>query len=151
LLVDPVLPRPQLVIFGTSAVAVALAQLAPHVGFAVVLDTDDAIELAAKVAPRAYVVVATQGQRDLQALRAALALDARYVGLVGSKLKAGVLKDSLRGAGADVSALEAIGAPAGCPIGASTPEEIALTVLAAVIAERRCAEAGCAFMAGVLP
>lgn len=154
LFVDPVLPRPRLMIFGTSLAAVTLAQLAPRIGFAVnvaahgaeaadfpdaehVFDTDDAAQLAAQVAPRAYVVVATQGKRDLQALRAALALDARYVAFVASGRKAAVLKDSLRAAGADAAAVDAIVAPAGYPIAASTPEEIALSVLAAVVAERR--------------
>jgi xanthine dehydrogenase accessory factor len=154
LFVDPVLACPRLVIFGSSLAAVTLAQLAPRVGFAVsvvapgagtadfpdaqrVFDTDDAVALASQVAPRAYVVVATQGRRDLQALRAALALGPCYVALVASSRKAAVLKESLRAAGVDLEAVEAIVAPAGYPIAASTPEEIALSVLAAVVAQRR--------------
>ncbi|HWY72308.1 MAG TPA: XdhC family protein [Burkholderiaceae bacterium] len=154
LFVDPVLPPPRLVIFGASLVAVTLAQLAPRVGFAVsvaaqgadtvdfpdaqhVFDTDDAAALASQVAPGAYVVVATQGRRDLQALRAALALGPCYVGLVASHRKATVLKESLQAAGVDRPAVEAIAAPAGYPIAASTPEEIALSVLAALVAQRR--------------
>jgi xanthine dehydrogenase accessory factor len=157
LFVDPVPPSPRLVIFGASRVAVTLAQLAPRVGFAVsvaaqgaraadfpdaqrVFDSDDAATLASQVAPRAYVVVATQGRRDLQALRAALALGGCYVGFVASRRKAAVLKESLRAAGADAAAVEAIVAPAGYPIAASTPEEIALSVLAAVVAQRRGAD-----------
>jgi xanthine dehydrogenase accessory factor len=157
LFIDPVLPRPQLLIFGASPVAMALAQLAPRVGFAVtvaahgaqasdfpdaqlVLDTDDPRILADRIAARAYVVVATQGRRDLQALRAALSLDARQVSFVASSRKASVLKESLLAAGVAPGAVGAIVAPAGYPIAASTPEEIALSVLAALVAVRRSAK-----------
>jgi xanthine dehydrogenase accessory factor len=168
LLVDPVLPQPQLLIFGTSPVAITLAQLAPRVGFAVtvaasgadgadfpdaqvVLDSDDPKRVAEQVAVGAFVVVATQGRRDLHALNAALAARPRHVSLVASGRKASVLKKSLLATGASAEAVEAIVAPAGYPIAATTPEEIALSVLAAVVAKRRCPqlsispalEAGC--------
>ena len=83
------------------------------------------------------VVVATQGRRDLQALRAALALQPQTLWFVASERKAGVLRESLVGAGEDPSRVAAIVAPAGEPIGAQTPEEIALAVLATVVAARR--------------
>jgi xanthine dehydrogenase accessory factor len=102
-----------------------------------VFDTDDPVALASQIAPQAYVVVATQGRRDLQALRAAVALGSRYVAFVASGRKVAVLKESLRAGGVDLQALDAIVAPAGYPIAASTPEEIALSVLAAVVAQRR--------------
>jgi xanthine dehydrogenase accessory factor len=154
LFIDPVLPHPQLLVFGDSPVAHALARLGPHVGFAVtvaaygahgadfpsarrVFDTDDAEHLGAQPVRGAYVVVATQGRRDLQALRAALALDARLISFVASARKASVLKESLRAAGADRAAVDSIAAPAGYPIAASTPEEIALSILAALVAHRR--------------
>ncbi|HEX7156736.1 MAG TPA: XdhC family protein, partial [Burkholderiaceae bacterium] len=154
LFVDPVLPHPQLLVLGDSPVAQALARLAPHVGFAAtvaaygargadfpsarrVLDTDDPEHLVAQALRGAYVVVATQGRRDLQALRAALALDARLISFVASARKASVLKESLRAAGADRAAVDSIVAPAGYPIAASTPEEIALSILAALVAHRR--------------
>ena len=154
LLVDPVLPQPRLLILGISPVAATLAQLAPRVGFAVtvaavgarpgdfpdaqvVLDSDAADQLAERVPAGAYVVVATQGRRDLQALQAALAVRAQQVSLVASARKASVLKTSLLAGGADADAVAAIAAPAGYPIAASTPEEIALSVLAAIVAQRR--------------
>ena len=154
LFVDPVLPRPQLLILGASPVARALSQLAPRVGFAVivaahgaqsmdfpdaqlVLDSDDAAALGARVMAGTYVVVATQGRRDLQALRAAITLHAREVSFVASRRKAEVLRASLLAAGADAASVAAIVAPAGYPIAASTPEEIALSVLAALVALRR--------------
>lgn len=154
LFVDPVLPRAQLVVVGASPVAENLCRLGPLVGFAVtlvahgadgaaypdlqpVLTDDDAAAAAARIAPGAWVVVATQGRRDLQGLRLALALRARQISFVASAKKARVLKDSLVTAGADAAAVESIVAPAGYPMAASTPEEIALSVLAAVVAHRR--------------
>jgi xanthine dehydrogenase accessory factor len=73
----------------------------------------------------------------VQGLRAALALSARRVFFVASARKAQVLKASLIDAGSDAAAVQAIVAPAGTPIGAQTPEEIALSVLGAVVAARR--------------
>lgn len=154
LFVDPVLPRARLVVIGASPVAASLAQLAPRVGFDVtliaheaqradfpdaqqVLASDDIASAAAQVGPGAWVVVATQGRRDVQALRLALALQARQVSFVASAKKAQVLRESLVAAGSDAEAVAAIVAPAGYPMAATTPEEIALSVLAAVVAHRR--------------
>lgn len=154
LFVDPVLPRAQLVVIGASPVAASLVQLAPRVGFGVTLVAHEAeaaaypdaqrviaadviATAAAQIAPGAWVVVATQGRRDVQALRLALALQARQVSFVASAKKAQVLKDSLVAAGADAAAVAAIVAPAGYPMAATTPEEIALSVLAAVVSHRR--------------
>lgn len=158
LFVDPVLPRARLVIIGASPVAESLAQLAPRVGFAVtlvahearagnypdaalVIASDDAAIVSPQVGAGAWVVVATQGRRDVQALRLALALNARQVSFVASGRKAQVLKESLVTAGAAPEAVAAIVAPAGYPMAASTPEEIALSVLAAVVSNRRAAMA----------
>jgi xanthine dehydrogenase accessory factor len=154
LFIDPVLPQARLLVIGDSPVARALAGLAPRVGFAVavaaqgataeafpdarpLLASDDAAALAAAIVPGAFVVVATQGRRDVQGLRAALAVGARQISFVASERKASVLKQSLVAAGSDAAAVAAIRAPAGYPIAAETPEEIALSVLAAVVAARR--------------
>ncbi|GAA6141501.1 XdhC family protein [Hydrogenophaga sp. 5NK40-0174] len=154
LFIDPVLPAPQLVVFGSSPVARALSGLAPRVGMqsvvvadgataedypdaAKVLGTDEASEVSQAVPAGAMVVVATQGRRDLQALRTALALQPGVMWLVASERKASVLKQSLVAAGVDADQVAAIVAPAGEPIGAQTPEEIALAVMATVIAARR--------------
>jgi len=150
LFIDPMLPRARLTLIGDSPLAAALAGLAPRVGLPVtvvaqgadaarfpdaerVLATDEAPD----VAPGSFVVVATQGRRDLQGLRAALSVGARQVFFVSSARKAQVLKAALLEAGHDAAAVEAIVAPAGQAIGAQTPEEIALSVLAAVVAARR--------------
>jgi xanthine dehydrogenase accessory factor len=154
LFVDPVLPAPQLVVFGDSAVAHALSGLAPHIGLQVLLvaqgaqanDFPDAVRVLATDSMEALtqtlsagglVVVATQGRRDLQALRAALALKPSTLWFVASERKASVMRASLINAGENPQQVAAIVAPAGEPIGAQTPEEIALAVLAAVVAARR--------------
>jgi xanthine dehydrogenase accessory factor len=157
LFVDPVLPRARLTVVGDSPLAMALAALAPRVGLPVtvvaqgvegadalryadaerVLASDDAALVARELAPGSFVVVATQGRRDLQGLRAALAAGARRVFFVASARKAQVLKAALKEAGHEPAVVDAIVAPAGQPIGAQTPEEIALSVLAAVVAARR--------------
>ena len=159
LFVDPVLPRAQLVVIGASPVAHSLAQLAPRVGFHVtliaheadaaawpdaqrVIASDNPGSVVPQVAPGAWVVVATQGRRDVQALRLALALQATQVSFVASARKARVLKDSLLASGSDAEGVASIVAPAGYPMAATTPEEIALSVLAAVVSHRRGAAAG---------
>lgn len=134
LFVDPVLPVARLVVIGDTPLAQALATLAPHVGLETVAATD---ETAATIPPGAFVVVATQGRRDLQGLRAALHARPRQVFFVASARKGAVLKAALKEAGEDAAAVDAIVAPAGQPIGAQTPPEIALSVLAAVVAARR--------------
>jgi xanthine dehydrogenase accessory factor len=154
LFIDPMLPPARLTVIGDSPVAVALVGLAPRVGLQVtavaqgadplrfadavqVVAGDDVAAVAAQVAPGGFVVVATQGRRDVQGLRAALALQARQIWFVASARKAQVLRASLIEAGQDADAVRAIIAPAGQLIGAQTPEEIALSVLAAVVAMRR--------------
>jgi xanthine dehydrogenase accessory factor len=154
LFIDPLVAAERLTVIGDSPLAQALAALAPRVGLPVtvvaqgadaarfadaeqVLATDDAARVAQQLAPGSWVVVATQGRRDVQGLRAALALGARRIFFVASARKAEVLKASLVQAGADAAAVAAIVAPAGQAIGAQTPQEIALSVLAAVVAARR--------------
>ncbi|MBS1136936.1 MAG: XdhC and CoxI family protein [Proteobacteria bacterium] len=148
LFVDPVLPRPALATLGASPVAQALAALAPRVGFDVAAAAPgataalfpDAASIAdAYVLPPAarFVVVATQGKGDEEALEAALAAGVARIWLVASRRKADKLRAYLRERGHDAARVDAIVAPAGLDIGAATPEEIALSVLAAVVQERR--------------
>lgn len=151
LFIDPLLPAPRLVVVGDTPLAAALASLAPRVGLPVTVLAHgaeaarfpDAERVIGSDAPGAelpaggYVVVATQGRRDVQGLRAALSLRARQVFFVASARKAQVLKAALLEAGENAAAVDAIVAPAGQAIGATTPEEIALSVLAAVVAARR--------------
>jgi xanthine dehydrogenase accessory factor len=154
LFIDPILPPTRLVVIGDSPVAVALAGLAPRVGLPVTviarggdpqrfadasqfIDSDELSLVAGRVAAGSWVVVATQGRRDLPGLQVALSLQAAKIWLVASARKARALRAALLAANCDSQAVSAIIAPAGQPIGAQTPEEIALSVLAAVVAARR--------------
>jgi xanthine dehydrogenase accessory factor len=158
LFIDPILPPTQLVVIGDSPVAVALAGLAPRVGLPVTviarggdpqrfadasqfIDSDEPSMVAGRVAAGGWVVVATQGRRDLPGLQVALSLQAAKIWLVASARKARALREALLAANCNSQAVSAIIAPAGQPIGAQSPEEIALSVLAAVVATRRAGRA----------
>jgi xanthine dehydrogenase accessory factor len=154
LFIDPVMPSATLTVVGDSPVARALAGLAPRVGLRVavvahgalrqdfpdahtVLSNDDPGSLSADLTSSAFVVVATQGRRDLQGLKVALALQPQGLWFVASAKKAQVLLSNLVASGEDPAAVARIVAPAGESIGAQTPEEIALSVLTSVVAARR--------------
>ena len=125
--VEPVLPRPQVVICGSSPVAVAIADLARWSGFAVTVcapaaeqssfaEIDRRIEgyaLPVNEAGSRFVVVSTQGRGDEAALLAALAVDVDYVAFVGSRKKAEVLKAALAKRGVTPERLAKLKAPAG--------------------------------------
>ena len=127
--VEPVLPPPRLRLFGSSPVAVALTRLGPEFGFAVDADTVPTAE--------DYIVVATQGRGDVEALKVALAPRAPYIAFVGSVRKVTALKSALLAEGYDAAHLDQLHGPAGLDIGAVTPEEIALSILAEIVRERR--------------
>jgi xanthine dehydrogenase accessory factor len=149
--VEPVLPRPQVVICGSSPVAVAIADLARRTGFAVTVCAPSAEQAAFEQAERRiegyalpveeagarYVVVSTQGRGDEAALLAALAVDADYVAFVGSRKKADVLKMMLGKRDVPAARLAKLKAPAGLDLGAITPDEIAISILAEIVAVRR--------------
>jgi xanthine dehydrogenase accessory factor len=149
--VEPVLPRPQIVVCGASPVAVAIADLARRIGFDVTVcaaaadqsafaEADRRIEgyaLPVEEAPARFVVVSTQGRGDEAALQAALAVETDYVAFVGSRKKAQALKAKLARLGVDPGRLEKLKAPAGLDLGAITPDEIAVSILAEIVAARR--------------
>jgi xanthine dehydrogenase accessory factor len=149
--VEPVLPSPRLLILGASPVAVALARLAPSMGFAVTVAAAPeehqrfdigVLRLVGVAAPAeagddAYVVVSTQGAGDRAALKSAAAMDARYRAFVGSRRKAETLRSELAKEGVSDEALAAIKAPAGLDISAISADEIALSILAEMVAVRR--------------
>jgi xanthine dehydrogenase accessory factor len=87
-------------------------------------------------------VVSTQGKGDEPALRAALAIDAEYRAFVGSRRKMAALREKLIAAGVDTVAIDGIKAPAGLDLGAITPEEIAMSILAEITLERRRGQRG---------
>lgn len=150
--IDPVVPRPGLLVLGASPAAQTLVALAKRVGFQVVAaspgaskdtfpDADrvvDSFDVAAGNLPaELFVVVGTQGKKDEEALEAALGTPARYVAFIASQRKAEKLKAYLLEREHDPARVDAIVAPAGIDIGAVTPEEVALAVLAGVVQARR--------------
>lgn len=132
--IEPLLPAPELVIFGTSPVAEALARLAGQFDWDI---TEVALDGLGPKRKDRWAVVATQGQGDRSALRQAVESGAAYVGFVGSAKKFAVLSETLAHEGCDAEALARVQAPAGLPINAATPEEIALSILAHLTQHRR--------------
>ena len=133
--IEPCLPMPELVILGGSPVAEALAQLAPRFHWSVARSVANETPLA----KLRVVVVATQGQGDLDALTAAVGSGAAHLAFVGCTAKFSSLSAKLIERGIEQSALASVSAPAGLNIGAVTPEEIALSILAELIQVRRAA------------
>jgi xanthine dehydrogenase accessory factor len=126
-LVEPQLAAPLLAVVGESPAAETLARLAPDVGWRVVREPRPEAEA---------VVVATMGRGDAEALDAALATPAGYVGLVASAKRAGVELAALRERGLDEETLARVRSPAGLDLGPLTQPEIAVAVLAELIAWR---------------
>lgn len=149
--VEPVLPHPSLVILGASPVAVSLAAQARALGYHVTLaapsadltvqpDADtiiDGYQLGELNDAKRFVVVSTQGKGDEAALRAAISTDADYHAFVGSRRKMASLRAKLIAEGTDAATIDRFKAPAGLDLGAITPEEIAMSILAEITAERR--------------
>jgi len=149
--VEPVLPRPHLILCGASPVAVALADLARRMDFFVILcapqadhaafaEVDrrvDGFALPEDGSARDYIVIATQGRGDSAALKAMIGAPAKYFAFVGSRKKAAALKQEMINGGAEQGLLDKIKAPAGKDLGAITPDEIALSIVAEMVEIRR--------------
>ncbi len=149
--VEPVLPRPQIVVCGASPVAAAVAELGRRMGFLVTVCAPAADQQAFAEADRRiegfalpvdepgarFVVVSTQGRGDEAALHAALSVESDYVAFVGSRRKAAALKAALAACGVAPERLARLKAPAGLDLGAITPDEIAIAILAEIVAVRR--------------
>jgi xanthine dehydrogenase accessory factor len=136
--IEPVLPKPQVVVCGATPVARAIAELAPRVGLKVATHAPaDGFDGVTEAGASAFIVVATQGAGDEDALGAALRSPARYVAFVGSKAKVAALKETMVEKGIAAERLAELRGPAGLPIGAVTPEEIALSILADIVQARR--------------
>ena len=134
--VEPVLPSPDVWVVGRSPAVSTLADLATALGWTahvVGAEGSEPVDLSG-VGERSAVVVATQGHYDEPALEAALATPAGYVGLVASAKRAGAVKEWLRGRGVDEEQLARVRAPAGLDLGATEHREIAVAVLAELVA-----------------
>lgn len=146
--IEPVLPKPHLLILGRSPVGRALAKLAKTINYTVTIaapqvdresypDVDrllpDLDVSVLKIQPRTFIVVSTQGESDEEALEKALQTSASYVAFVASKAKAAKVIQSLGERGMDKARLDRVRAPAGLDIQARSQEEIAVSILAEIV------------------
>lgn len=154
--VDPLEPAPRLYIIGAGHVGWHLGRLATDTGFRVhVVDDREKFANAERfpaaeqvivapiaewlheveIPPSAYVVIVTRGhQNDLEAMRALAARDLRYLGLIGSRAKVARIRTMLLSEGMPPECLDRVHSPIGLAIGAVTPAEIAVSILAELIA-----------------
>src|SRR6267142_6330985 len=151
--VEPVLPAARLLLFGSSPAVRVLARIGHAMGYRVEVVDADADEgdfpgakllrsISADALPRsAHVLVATMGDRDIEAIEAVLARSPAYLGVIASSKRFTQLRDALLARGVSRAALERIVAPAGLDIGARTPEEIAVSIMAQIVERRRRAAA----------
>jgi len=152
---EPVLAAPRLVVFGVSPVARAVAQIGKAMGYLVdVVDPDahpaelphadrvftdlSAAELRSGTAI-ASAVVASMGENDEDAVAAALAMRPAYLGVVASRKRFAVLRQTLIDRGVSAHALDAIKSPAGLDLGGRQPEEVALSILAEIVQHKHAA------------
>jgi xanthine dehydrogenase accessory factor len=154
--IEPIEPSPELYVIGAGHVGYHLARLAHDVGFRVhvvddrekfasaerfphaaeVVAEDIPAWLARAVIPvHAYVVIVTRGHvHDLDALRALAPRELRYLGLIGSRAKVARIYDALAAEGMPRERFGHVHAPIGLDIGAVTPQEIAVSILAELVA-----------------
>ena len=150
--IEPVLPKPHIIIFGTSHIAIALAKIAVAIDYQVdvfVGDPDENVFEGVNsirntgdiktddIPPSSYVVVCTQGENDAIALNAALTTNASYISFVASRKKANAIFGDLRELGVSFDQLKKIKTPAGIDIGAKDPDEVAISILAEIIQHYR--------------
>jgi xanthine dehydrogenase accessory factor len=156
--IEPIEPAPELYVIGAGHVGTELATLAHAVGFEVHV-VDDREKFASRdrfpdvtavvaediptwiartaLPPHAYVVIVTRGHtNDLDALRALATRELRYLGLIGSRAKVARIFEALQQEGVPAERLKRVHAPIGLDIGAVTPQEIAVSILAELIAVR---------------
>jgi len=151
--IEPVLPAPRLLVFGISPAARAAVRLAKVLGYVVVVIDPEAEadqfpeadwvlpDLASTSGPRlpegsslgVFAFVATHGEHDEESLRVALSVDPAYIGVVASRKRMAQMREVLIAGGIRESQLDRVRSPAGLDIGAVSPEEIALSVLAEIV------------------
>ena len=160
--VEPILPQPTLYIFGAGHVSLAVSRIASEAGFAIAVIDDresfanverfpmasevhtsyaDSFE---KIHPNSssYLLIVTRGHKDdMRVLAWAVNTDARYIGMIGSKRKVLSVYKALEKEGYAPEKFERVHAPVGLDIGALSPEEIAVSIVAELIAVRRNAKA----------
>ncbi|MGH8907909.1 MAG: XdhC family protein [Egibacteraceae bacterium] len=154
--IEPVEPKPHVVVVGRSPMANALVQMAQAIGWRTVLmdpDGGDAEDHpsagrvvrgldfgAAEVGERSIVVVATQGHHDEDALEQAMAAGPAYIGLVGSRQRGASVLGCLADRGLPKQAIERVRVPAGLDLGRVSHREIAVAILAELVRLRAAGE-----------
>jgi xanthine dehydrogenase accessory factor len=146
--IEPVLPKPHILILGRSPVGRTLSNLAKAINYSVTVaapgadratypDADvikpDLNLSGMNIGPRTFIVVSTQGEGDEAALEQALQTNASYVAFVASKAKAAKVTQTLSERGVDKANLDRLRAPAGLNIQARSQEEIAVSILAEIV------------------
>jgi len=153
---EPILPVPRLLVFGPSPAARALSALGHDMGYLVdvvdptgdraafpsadrILGAPSAPEVAALAAgaENLFAVVATMGENDEDAVAAALALEPAYLGVVASRKRFALVRETLVSRGFPGERLDRVRNPAGLDLGARLPEEVALSILAEIVQVRR--------------
>jgi xanthine dehydrogenase accessory factor len=134
LFLEPRLPAPRIAVLGETPIGLALQSIGERAGFDVEMAAGGDLEPADG---DAAVVVASHGRGEEAALARALRADVPYVGLVASRKRGAAVVEELRQAGVTDVELERLRTPAGLDIGAVSPEEIAIAVLAQIVATRR--------------
>lgn len=159
--IEPILPQPMVYVFGGGHVSMAMAKAASAAGFAIgVVDDREAFanrerfpmaqevftsyeEAFEKIKPNAstYLVIVTRGHKeDMRVLAWAVRTQARYIGMIGSKRKVLSVYKALEQESYGPDEFERVYAPMGLEIGALSPDEIAISIVAELIAVRRNAE-----------
>ncbi|AOT71472.1 XdhC family protein [Geosporobacter ferrireducens] len=158
-LMEPYFPEPRLIVLGGGHIAKPLVEFGARLGFLVTVIDDrpsfanegrfpDAERVICESFERcfdllsvnesAYVVIVTRGHRhDLDCLRQVLKYRTAYIGMIGSKRRVKSVKEQLLGEGYSQEQLNKVNAPIGLDIGAVTPDEIAISIIAQVIGYRR--------------
>ena len=129
---EPMLPPPQLLIFGESPCARALARLGEVMGYGIARGLDG----GAGQGPT-FAVVATMGENDEDSIAAAISARCEYVAVVASRNRFAEMRDALLQRGVPREALSQVRNPAGLDLGARLPEEVAVSILAEIVQLRR--------------
>ncbi|WP_352420611.1 XdhC/CoxI family protein [Proteiniborus sp.] len=159
ILIEPYFPKPRLIILGGGHVAKPVAELGAKIGFSVVVVDDrpsfanpgrfpEADEVICEsfencfsqlnIRKSDFVVIVTRGHRhDGICLRNTLSYNSAYIGMIGSKRRVKAMKEELLNEGYSKEQIDSVNAPIGLDIGAVTPEEIAISIIAQVISFRR--------------
>ncbi len=151
--IEPKMSPPTIVVVGSGTFAQAIAKLAVATGFPVIVDdshatpeqfpyacsiiSDDLDYTNFPVSSNTFVVIATQHKADDRSMEAAIRKGAKYIALIASRKRAGIVLNTLRSRGISEGALATVHAPAGLDIGAQTPEEVAISILAEIVYEIR--------------